>query len=192
MKALIIFAHPNPQSFNAAVLGTVKEELGKKGAEVKVKDLYAMQWNPVLSAADFQQMLSGKIPDDIAHEQADVTWADTLIIVSPIWWYSFPAILKGYIDRVLGQGFAYEYTESGPRGLLTGKRAAVITTSGADENTAKQTGMMDAINTSIVKGIFTFCGFSDMKYHNNYAVPMVPAEERQKMLEQVSAFVKAL
>ncbi len=192
MKTLVIFAHPNPNSFNAAILEVVKDELNKKGAEVKVKDLYAMNWNPVLSASDFQQMLGGKMPEDIAREQADVAWADMLVLVCPIWWYSMPAMLKGYIDRVMSQGFAYQYTETGPVGLLEGKRAAVITTSGADENTARQTGMMESINTSIVNGIFRFCGFQDAKYMNCYAVPMVSDEDRRRMLEQVREFVKGL
>lgn len=192
MKALVLFSHPNPKSFNAAILGVVKEELEQKGAEIRVKDLYAMNWNPVLSASDFQQLLSGKIPEDIAREQADVTWADTLVLISPIWWYSLPAMLKGYIDRVMCQGFAYEYTATGPRGLLQGKRAAIITTSGADENTANQTGMMKAITTSIVHGIFSFCGFAEARHHNCYAVPMVSDEDRKRMLEDVRQFVRNL
>lgn len=190
MKTLVIYSHPNPKSFNAAILGVVKEELGKKGAEVKVKDLYAMNWSPVLSGSDFQQFLAGKAPEDIAREQADVSWADALIFVSPIWWYSFPAMLKGYIDRVFSQGFAYEYTQTGPRGLLQGKRAFIITTTGADESIANHTGMMNAINTSIVNGIFSFCGFAGAKYKNCFAVPMVSDEDRKGMLEEVREFVR--
>jgi NAD(P)H dehydrogenase (quinone) len=192
LKTLVIFCHPNPKSFNAAILEVVREELGNKAAEIKVKDLYAMGWNPVLSAADFQQFLAGEKPDDIAREQADVAWADVLVLISPIWWFSVPALLKGYIDRVLSQGFAYEYTATGPRGLLTGKRAAIITTSGADENTAEQSGMMQAIKTSFVHGIFSFCGFGDVKHMNCYAVPMVSDDERKKMLSNVRQFMKTI
>ncbi|TYO95052.1 NAD(P)H-dependent oxidoreductase [Desulfallas thermosapovorans] len=190
MNALVIYCHPNPKSFNAAILDVVKQELEQKGAKIKVKDLYAMNWNPVLSAADFQKFLAGEKPEDIAREQADVVWADVLVLISPIWWFSIPAMLKGYIDRVMSQGFAYEYTPTGPRGLLTGKRAAVITTSGADENTANQTGMMKALNTSFIHGTFTFCGFADAKHINCYAVPMVSDEERKQMLSAVREFIK--
>lgn len=190
MKALVIYTHPNPASFNAAILGLVKDELVNKGAEVKVKDLYAMNWNPVLSANDFQQLIAGKAPEDIAREQGDVIWADVLVLISPIWWFSVTAMLKGYIDRVFSQGFAYDYTEKGPIGLLKGKRAAVITTSGADENIANQTGMIAAINTAIVHGIFTYCGFAEAKYLNCYAVPLVSDTERKRMLEDVKGFIK--
>jgi len=118
MKALLVYAHPNPKSFNRAVLDTVTGELNKKGAEVRVKDLYIMNWNSTLAASDFEQMMSGKTPDDIAREQADVTWADTLFFIYPIWWSSHPAILKGWIDRVFSFGFAYHMTDKGPEGLL--------------------------------------------------------------------------
>lgn len=192
MKALVLFAHPNPKSFNAAILETVKEELGKKEAEVRVKDLYAMDWNPVLSAADFQRMLSGQMSEDIAKEQAGVAWADMLIVVCPIWWHTLPAILKGYIDRVMCQGFAYKYTETGPVGLLESKRAAIITTSGADANTAKQSGMMESIKRSIVNGIFGFCGFQDARYINLYAVPQVTDAGRKRMLDEVRDFIRSL
>lgn len=191
MKVLVVFSHPNPRSFNAAILDVVKEELEKKGAELKIKDLYAMNWQPILSASDFQQLLSGKVPADIAAEQADVLWADLLVIISPIWWYSVPAMLKGYIDRVLLQGFAYRHTASGPEGLLKGKKALLLTTSGADEHTAKITGMMDSINTSLVEGIFNFCGFAEAKYKNSFAVPLVSDEIRKEMLEDIRNFVQA-
>ncbi|KJS11404.1 MAG: NAD(P)H dehydrogenase [Peptococcaceae bacterium BRH_c8a] len=192
MKTLVLFTHPNPKSFNAAILGALKEELGQQGAEVRVKDLYAMNWNPVLSADDFQQMLAGQMPQDVAKEQADVAWADLLVVVCPIWWFTVPAMLKGYIDRVMSQGFAYQYTETGPVGLLKGKRAAVITTTGADENTAKQSGMMESIKASVVHGVFDFCGFEDVKYMNCYAVPLVSDAERKRMLEEVREFIRNL
>jgi len=190
MKALVIYAHPNPQSFNAAILETVKEALEQKGAEVKVKDLYAMNWNPVLGAEDFRQIMAKKPPEDIAREQADVVWADLLVTVSPIWWMSVPAILKGYVERVLSTGFAYEYTDQGPRGLLAGKKAAVITTSGADENAANQSGMMKIFKASVVSGIFNFCGITDVQDMNCFGVTMVSDEERHKMLKQVKEFIQ--
>jgi NAD(P)H dehydrogenase (quinone) len=190
VKTLVIISHPNPASFNAAILGVVREELEKKGAEIRIKDLYAMNWNPVLGASDFQQMLGGKMPEDIAREQADISWAEELILISPVWWFSIPAILKGYIDRVFSLGFAYEYTETGPRGLLTGKKAKVITTSGADEDHDRQTGMTDAIKKTVVSGIFGFCGFAQMTYKNCFGVPTVSDGDRKKMLEEIRDFIR--
>lgn len=190
MKALIIFSHPNPQSFNGAILEAVKEELSRQNAEVKVKDLYAMNFNPILSASDLQQLHSGVVPGDIAQEQADVTWADTLILISPVWWWSVTAMLKGYIDRVMSYGFAYSFTEKGMQGLLTGKKALVITTSGADEKSSNASGMVEAIRKSFVDAVFLSCGFSDIKYRNCYAVTTVSDQQRRQMLEGVREFVR--
>ena len=133
MNTLLVYAHPNAQSFNVALVKVIQEEIVKKGAQIKVKDLYAMNWNPVLSQKDFEGYHSGNLPEDINQEQADVAWSDLVIMVSPIWWYSVPAILKGYIDRVFSLGFAYKYTSTGPLGLLKGKKGLFITTSGANQ-----------------------------------------------------------
>lgn len=189
MKALIVFAHPNPKSFNRAVLNTVTSELAKKGAEVKVKDLYAMNWNPSLSAADFEQMLAGKMPEDAAKEQADVNWADTLFFIYPVWWFSTPAILKGWIDRVFSFGFAYHLTDKGPEGLLGNKKAVVITTSGADQGAAEQSRLMDALKITMVDGILGFTGITGAKHKNLFAVPYVDDAARKQMLEEVREFI---
>lgn len=63
-----------------------------------------------------------------------VSWADTIIVIHPIWWWGAPAILKGWVDRVFSHGFAYTYGPKGPEGLLAGKKALVFTSSGSDEN----------------------------------------------------------
>ena len=76
MNTLLLYAHPNPHSFNAAIAQVIKEEIEKKGGPLKVKDLYAMNFNPVLSQEDFQAFHSGQLPQDIKQEQADVSWAD--------------------------------------------------------------------------------------------------------------------
>ncbi|SHG84170.1 NAD(P)H dehydrogenase (quinone) [Thermosyntropha lipolytica DSM 11003] len=190
MQALLVYAHPNPLSFNAAIAAVVKEELQKKGVEVKVKDLYAMNFNPVLSREDFEGFHTGNIPADIKREQEDVKNADIVILVAPIWWYSVPAIMRGYMDRVFSVGFAYEYTESGPRGLLTGKKGLVITTAGADENAAKATGLDKVIDWGIAQALFGFCGFAEYKSKIFYAVTTVSDEERKNMLNEVRRLIQ--
>lgn len=190
MKVVVIYAHPNPTSFNAAIAAVVKEELEKKGAEVKLKDLYAMNWNPVLSARDFEGYHKGNITEDIRTEQADISWANAVILICPVWWYSVPAILKGYIDRVFSIGFAYEYTETGPRGMLNGKNALLITTSGTDEQSSQQNGMMDLITKSCVNGVFGFSGFAGYKHKNFFAVPTVSDNERKEMLTDLRQLIQ--
>lgn len=193
MKALVVFAHPNFNSFNGAVLKTVVDTLEQKKAEIRVKDLYKMGWNPLLSTEDFQQLYSGKVPPDIAREQEDVTWAEALIFIYPIWWLERPAILKGWFDRVFSHGFAYAYTKEGmAEGLIKGKKAVIITTSGANEENMRQNGVLDAVNTCVINGTFGFSGFEDTTYQNLYQVPSVTDQERQNMLQQVEKLINQL
>jgi len=188
MNVLVIFSHPDPKSFNAAILGVVKDELENKGAQFKIKDLYAMHWDPVLSADE----LAGKVPDHIAAEQRDVGWADLLVFISPVWWYSVTAIMKGYIERVMSLGFAYDHAEGGPRGLMGGKSAIFITTSGADEKTARDSGMSESMNISLVSGFGEFCGFDNVKFKNYYAVGLVSDTARKEMLADIRSLTDSM
>ncbi len=191
MKSLIIYCHPNPQSFNHAVLETVSRELQPKG-EIRVKDLYQMNWNPVLGPSDFEKLFSGQANPDVAQEQNDIRWADLLVFIFPIWWNDRPALLKGWIDRVLSAGFAYQMTAEGVQGLLGGKKALVITTSGGDQKTMEDTGILAAFKSTVVQGTLNFCGINDVTYKNCFAVPAVSDEERKKYLEEITALVKKL
>lgn len=193
MKVLTIFSHPNPDSFNGAVLNIAREVLNGRGHEVKVRDLNKLGWNPILSTDDLGKLYSGTVPDDIAAEQAEVRWADVLVFIYPIWWFERPAILKGWFDKVFSHGFAYQQTKEGTvEGLLKGKRAVVITTSGANEDNMRQNGVLDAINTCMLQGTLGFSGIQDIIYENLYAVPKVSDEERKGMLEKVKSIFEKL
>lgn len=192
MKVLVVFSHPNPDSFNGAILNTVQNTLAGDKHEVRVKDLYAMGWNPLLTKKDLEQLYSGQVPADIAAEQKDISWADMLVFIYPIWWFEQPAILKGWIDRVFSHGFAYKLTETGMmEGLLKGRKAVVITTSGANEDNMRQNGVLEAVKTCMVNGTLGLSGFEDIIYKNLYAVPTVNDEERRNMLKEIeNIFVK--
>jgi NAD(P)H dehydrogenase (quinone) len=191
MNALLVYAHPNPQSFNAALAKAIEEEIIANGGQIKVKDLYAIHWDPVLSMKDLQGIYSGTMPEDVKQEQADVAWADLVIMLAPVWWYSIPAILKGYIDRVFSFGFAYKYTATGPLGLLKGKKGLFITTSGANRQDAEMGGMMSTLKKSLT-GVFAYSGFQEKKHHNLFAVPTVSDEERREMLAEVRQLIKSM
>ena len=123
MKILIVHAHYEPQSFNTALKDTAVNTLTEAGHEVRVSDLYAMNWNPVASAADFSQpsnpdycvyaleqrkgFEAQTLAEDIRGEVEKVQWCDLLILNFPIFWFSAPAILKGWIDRVFVSGQFY-------------------------------------------------------------------------------------
>ncbi len=193
MKILTVFSHPNPDSFNGAVLNTIKDTMSGRGHEVKVRDLHKLGWNPILTSGDLAKLYSGSVPDDIAAEQAEVRWADVLVFIYPIWWFERPAILKGWFDKVFSHGFAYQQTKEGTvEGLLKGKRAIVITTSGSNEDNMRENGVLDSINTCMIKGSLGFSGIQDVIYENLYAVPTVSDEERKGMLERVKSICEKL
>ncbi len=192
MNTVILYAHPNPLSFNAALAKVIDEEAGKRGWPVKLKDLYAMDWNPVLSDQDFQGYHTGQITEDIKTEQGDISWADLVVMVAPVWWHSVPAILKGYMDRVFSLGFAYKYGDKGPEGLLKGKTGLLVTTCGASREMAEKSGMLRTLETSLVNALFGFSGFQSYQLCCLYSVPTISDDERKAMLSDVRKLIAGL
>lgn len=154
MNVLIVFAHPEPQSLNGALRDVAVSQLRADGHEVRMSDLYAMDWKPQVDREDFPQLApdarlqvalasggayaGGALTADVLAEQEKLRWADAVILQFPLWWFSMPAILKGWVDRVYSLGFAYgvgEHSEKrwGDRygeGVLAGKRAMLVVTAG--------------------------------------------------------------
>lgn len=185
MKYTIIYGHPNPKSFNAAIKDRVEAHLKAKNREYAVRDIYGMNFNAILSGSDFATFRKGQVPDDIKREQGYIASADRLILIHPIWWFGMPAAMKGYIDRVFAKGFAYDYGPKGPIGLLTGKSAIVINTTGGSEDDYRNHGFKDAIVKTIDDGSLGFCGIKVTEHPFFYAVPAISDGERKKMLESI-------
>ncbi|MEI5909580.1 NAD(P)H-dependent oxidoreductase [Bacillus spongiae] len=193
MKHLVIYAHPNPQSFNHAILETVVNKLEGQGNEVVVRDLYALNFEPVLSGQDFAAFQAGNTPDDIKVEQDHVKWADVITFVYPIWWTGLPAILKGYIDRVFAYGFAYAVNEQGGyEKLLAGKKAVVFNTIGHPEGYYEEVGMIGAMKQTSDTGIFDFVGIETLEHKFFGAVPSVDDATRKQMLIDVEDIMEKL
>lgn len=136
MRALVIYCHPRPESFNAAVRDVVLGRLRAAGAEVRLHDLYAEGFAPVLTGAEWQGYLT--CPDNqapVAQQCRDVAWCDTLIFVYPTWWYGLPAMLKGWLDRVLLPDVAFLMPDAVNKTIRPGlthiTRLGVFTTCGA-------------------------------------------------------------
>lgn len=164
MKHLIIYAHPNKESLNAFFKQAIMQSLQQKGNEVIVRDLYALSFNPVLSPKDITGQMKGIVSPEIQEEQDYIAWADALTFIYPVWWTGMPAIMKGYIDRVLSYGFAYRYDQGVQQGLLTGKSAIVVNTHGKSMEEYRDTGMHEALLRTSDKGIFQYCGLH-LKQH---------------------------
>ena len=182
MKYLIIYSHPNPTSFNAAIRQTIEKKFLKAQIEYATRDLYALNFNSILNGMDFESFKSGKIPTDIAREQDYIKKAEILLFIYPIWWFGMPSILKGYIERIFSLGFAYAMTEQGPQGILTDKKVVILNTTGGPRNSYEQYGFNTALKTTMADGIFGFCGMSVLSHKYFYGVPTISHEERSKML----------
>ncbi|MCS2160923.1 NAD(P)H-dependent oxidoreductase [Scandinavium sp. H11S7] len=186
MNVHIVFAHPEPRSLNGQLKDDAVAHLQRSGHQVQVSDLYRMQWKPTLDAQDTIAPLRGErfnpITDaryafdnamqssDIAAEQEKLIWADVVIFQFPLWWFSMPAIMKGWFDRVYANGFAYgvgEHNEThwGDRygeGTLAGKRAMLLVSTGGWESHYSARGIngsIDDILFPIQHGMLFYPGF---------------------------------
>jgi NAD(P)H dehydrogenase (quinone) len=186
MNVLLVFAHPEPRSLNGALRDVAIKELEARGHQVRVSDLYADGWKSEIDRADFpllapdarlkvpaasrQGFAAKALTEDVKAEQAKLLWADTLILQFPLWWFTMPAILKGWIDRVYSYGFAYGVGEHSDKrwgdrygeGILAGKRAMLIVTAGgwAEHYSARGiNGPMDDLLFPIHHGILYYPGY---------------------------------
>lgn len=186
MNVLIVHAHPEPRSLNGTLKDFAVRRLQAAGHTVQVSDLHAMQWKSTLDADDsphrppgtrFDPSLdskhafeAGDQPDDIVREQQKLLWADAVILQFPLWWFSMPAILKGWVERVFAYGFGYgvgEHSDTrwGDRygeGTLAGKRAMLVVTAGGWESHYGPRGIngpMDDVLFPIHHGILYYPGF---------------------------------
>jgi NAD(P)H dehydrogenase (quinone) len=186
MNVLIVYAHPEPTSLNGSLKDFAMQRLAANGHAVQVSDLYAMGWKPQLDAGDtlerqagtpFHPSLDSKRAfeggwqsPDIAAEQDKLRWADAVIFQFPLWWFSMPAIMKGWVERVYAYGFAYgvgEHSDArwGDRygeGSLKGKRAMlVVTTGGWDSHYSARgiNGPIDDLLFPIQHGVLYYPGF---------------------------------
>src|SRR5512145_2258038 len=129
MKISVIVAHPRPGSFSHAIAGVAAATLRASGHTVIVHDLYSEQFDPVLSYVEIPR--DAALPPAIALHCREIAAADGIVFVHPDWWGMPPAILKGWIDRVLRPGIAYRFAETDngggiPVGLLVAKAVLVF------------------------------------------------------------------
>ena len=190
MNYLIIYAHPNPGSFNHAIMETATEELRHHGRGVKIRDLYQMEFNSVLKSADFANMQKGLVAQDVKEEQELIRSAEVVVFIYPLWWAGMPAMLKGYIDRVFTEGFAYRITDKGIDGLLTGKKVFLFTTMGASMEDYEGSGFFKSMGQITDTGMFAFCGCEVMGHKYLPSVPYVTDSDRKRMLDEVRERVK--
>lgn len=186
MNVLIVYAHPESRSLNGALLNFSVERLRHAGHQVMVSDLYAMNWKAAVDGADFlnrnpneplkvelaskSAYEAGAQSDDVTEEQRKLKWADALILQFPLWWFSMPAIMKGWVDRVYAYGLAYGVGEHSDRrwgdrygeGSFVGKRAMLVVTAGGWQEHYSERGVngrIDDLLFPINHGVLYYPGF---------------------------------
>lgn len=194
MNVLIVVAHPNPGSFNHAIAEACAETLRANGHEVVLHDLCREGFAPLLPPGEFAR--DAALSEEVARHCAELSQADGIIIVHPNWWGQPPAILKGWIDRVVRPGVAYEFVEgdSGegvPRGLLRARCALIFNTSNTlPEREASVFG--DPLETIWKNCIFGLCGVPEI-LRRTFAIVVTSTEaERTQWLAEARATVESL
>jgi len=202
MKVFIVSAHPEPKSFNTALFELSVGVLAGLGHEVRVSDLYAMDFNPVVSAADFTERANpdylvyaleqrhgyenGTLAPDILAEIEKVLWCDLLILNFPLFWFSTPAILKGWIDRVLISGLTYGGKRFYDRGGLKGKKAMITITLGGRPHMLEKDGVhgrLEDMLRPLLRGTLYYTGMSVLPPFVAWHVPYVSDDARADYLK---------
>lgn len=189
LRYLIVYAHPEPHSLNGSLKDHAVAALNRAGHEVQVSNLYAMRFKAVADGDDFPArdpasrlvyhrasgaaFAAGVQSSDIAAEQEKLLWADIVVLQFPLWWFSVPAILKGWIDRVFAHGFAIGVPKPGTRqwlrygeGTLAGRRAMLAVTTGgraAQFSTRGINGAIDDVLFWLNHGLFHYTGMTPLE-----------------------------
>jgi len=192
MNHLIVYSHPNPKSFNHAILEMYEQSLKEQGHEVKVRDLYAMGFDPVLSAEDLELAQRWEYQADVVCEQELVSWSEVVTFICPVWWGGLTANLRGYIDRVFASGFAYEFGADGHQRLLADKRLVLINTMNAPYDVYAATGMIKSMTKTIDECLTDFTGIQVAAHLYFGSVAGGSRQDRLSMLDQVRALAAQL
>ncbi|MBN1531389.1 MAG: NAD(P)H-dependent oxidoreductase [Spirochaetes bacterium] len=180
MKVMVILAHPRTGSFNHVLAEALCRGLWGAGIGVTFHDLYREGFDPVLPAGELSKM--GDVEPAVLAHCDELSHCGGLVFVHPNWWGAPPAILKGWIDRVVRPGIAYEFLEGDagegvPRGLLAGKSAAVFNTSDTPEEREREV-FGDPLERFWRDCVFGFCGIT--RYHRRTFRVMVTSTEKQR------------
>ena len=181
MKISVILAHPDKESFNHAIAATAVETLTEKGHEVYFHDLYDEKFDPLLPTEEIPK--DAPLPFEIEKHCREISEADGITVIHPNWWGQPPAILKGWVDRVIRPGVAYEFVEGDdgegvPNGLLKAKAAIVFNTS--NTGTERERDVFgDPLEAIWKKCIFGLCGVHNV-YRKMFNIMVTSSEEQRK------------
>lgn len=205
MKVLLVYAHPEPASFNGAMKDQIIQTLTRTGHEVTLSDLYAMNWQAAAGPDDFTFRANREVlrlqteqahawrtrtfAPDLAQEVDRLDAADLVIFQFPLWWWSIPAMLKGYIDRVFAYGFAY-----GQGASLSGKKAlCCLTTGGPASSFESDTrGTVLHMLRPVHAGVFDFCKMDVLPPFVAYGAARLEDTERKEVLIRMDQYLSQI
>jgi NAD(P)H dehydrogenase (quinone) len=205
MNVLIVYAHHEPSSFTSAMKNLATEVLSRQGHSVVVSDLYGQGFNPgaqkwdfvTTSGGHFNYMLEQRhaarldmaFSPDIIGEIQKVQTAELILFVTPIWWFSVPAIMKGWFDRVLAMGVAWDGGKIYENGLLRDKQAMIIAAAGGPAEYYKPDGKHKATASQILHpinhGTLAFCGLNVHEPYVALNVLGLDSAAREKTLKDL-------
>ena len=191
MKISVIIGHPNKKSFNYAIAVTVKDRLSENGHEVFFHDLYEERFDAVLTG---YELVNGTSTDRLVEQHCvEIKEADGIVIIHPNWWGQPPAILKGWVDRVLRQGVAYAFDENDngagvPQGLLKAKASLVFNTSNTPEKRELEV-FGDPLDTIWKNCILDFCGIKNYYRKMFSVIADSTLEQRKGWLKEVTEVI---
>jgi putative NADPH-quinone reductase len=192
VRILVILAHPKEGSFNHAIAKIVLHRLCADGHDVTFHDLYAEGFDPLLPYDEIPR--DAPLPPTVVRHCAEIQGAEGIVIVHPNWWGQPPAILKGWVDRVLRPDIAYRFQEGDtgegiPEGLLTARAALVFTTSNTP--VAREMAVFgDPLEILWVRCIFSFCGVNVCKRRNFGVIVTSTETQRKAWLTEVADMVR--
>ncbi|MET8629457.1 NAD(P)H-dependent oxidoreductase [Kitasatospora sp. NPDC004669] len=191
----VYLAHPRPGSFNHALYEAVVDELRGRGCEVRAHDLYADGFAPLLTAEETGTVADAGATADpqIATHRAEVATLDALVLIHPNWWGMPPAVLTGWVQRVLAPGVAYKLgtADGEPAGLLRAGRALVLNTSDTPEDREREE-FGDPLERIWAACVLPYVGVTEVRRTVFRTVTDSPAAERAEWLRQAREQAAAL
>lgn len=210
MNVFIVHAHPEEKSFSTTLKNCAAEYFNEQGNEVVVSDLYAIKFNPVGGANDFVDIKNKEFfkyqleqvnafnnnlfTEEVRQEMEKFLKADLVIFNFPLWWFSVPAILKGWVDRVFAMGFAYGAGKGVyDSGAFKNKKAFCCLTTGGPEVAYGPTGKngnLETILYHINHGMLYFVGMQTLPPFVGFSPARITDEERKLLLENYKVYLK--
>ena len=187
MKTLVVYCHPDPESYVASLRDVTMRALARAGHQLRLNDLYGEGFDPAFSAGDHDRHLQPGTHPSIARYADDLQWCEAIVLVYPTWWGGQPAMLKGWIDRVWACGVAWELPEGATRlrpRLRNVRRLVAVTTHGSSKwvNTLEGEGGKRTLTRALRVLCHPLCR---TKWIALYGVDNASADRRARFLQRV-------